>query len=551
MSNLNKVLGYERINERRQRPNKLINFIKPLEGADKDLAQDFLERVAALCYPIMKANNIVVMSLEEYPPNKEFWGRNFNAGEVIQLVLKAPNTGQWLPFRHVQMVMMHELAHCKEMNHSRAFWKVNNAYRDGLKELWTKGYTGEGLWGRGQTLLSGRYTIDHMPDATTLPENLCGGTYRSRGGRKRKRADSDKPKLSYAERQQRRIAKKFGVNGQQLGADELARFGLDQGRHRPSKPRIANSKRGRELRVAAALARFDKAKQKPSEPDSATASEEEDYESDSETEELERTANPEWDHNDSMIRVCENEDPEDDDAQREMDELIQIDRPPAPEEKSSKDKKRVSKKSRAAELDYDEPAVATGVDNQTPAVKDEEDESHHYSANNHEARQETTTAAQEFGSNPHDTDHIAKPRTAPTTTTAPPARKKPDSTPKDPPPTSPTTMPTTTNPSPASASSNPNPSPLHPPQPTQPALTPPIPTPASPSNPPASCQICSFSNDPGAASCTVCAHVIDTDKIPGWWRCRGAACRGSAYRNLGDYGRCAVCGLAKGDGAGT
>jgi hypothetical protein len=119
---MNKVLGFERLNERTKRPNALINFIKPLEGPDKALAQDFLERVAAICYPIMKENHIVVMALEEYKPNPEFIGRNFNAGEVIQLVLKAPHTNQWLPFKHVQMVMMHELAHCKQMNHSRDFW---------------------------------------------------------------------------------------------------------------------------------------------------------------------------------------------------------------------------------------------------------------------------------------------------------------------------------------------------------------------------------------------------------------------------------------------
>lgn len=58
--------------------------------------------------PIMKDHHLSVMSLEEYEPNAEFVGRNFNAGEVIQLVLKARFTGHWLPFDYVQMVMMHE-----------------------------------------------------------------------------------------------------------------------------------------------------------------------------------------------------------------------------------------------------------------------------------------------------------------------------------------------------------------------------------------------------------------------------------------------------------
>lgn len=58
--------------------------------------------------PVMKEHHLSVMSLEEYEPNPEFVGRNFNAGEVIQLVLKARFTGRWLPFEYVQMVMMHE-----------------------------------------------------------------------------------------------------------------------------------------------------------------------------------------------------------------------------------------------------------------------------------------------------------------------------------------------------------------------------------------------------------------------------------------------------------
>ncbi|MBE3043157.1 hypothetical protein IMZ48_11415 [Candidatus Bathyarchaeota archaeon] len=60
-----------------------------------------------LAVPIMKSNYLSVRSLEEYEPNREFVGRNFNAGEVIQLVLKS-QSGRWLPFNYVQMVMMHE-----------------------------------------------------------------------------------------------------------------------------------------------------------------------------------------------------------------------------------------------------------------------------------------------------------------------------------------------------------------------------------------------------------------------------------------------------------
>lgn len=123
-------LGIERINARHQQPNSRIIFIKPLPGPTAAFAQDFLERIAAIVHPIMKANHLAITSLEEYEPNREFVGRNFNAGEVVQLVLRAPYSGHWLGFRSVQMVMIHELAHCAQMNHSAAFWKVRNGFAE-------------------------------------------------------------------------------------------------------------------------------------------------------------------------------------------------------------------------------------------------------------------------------------------------------------------------------------------------------------------------------------------------------------------------------------
>lgn len=52
------------------------------------------------------------VSLRNFPPRLHVQkGRNFNAGECIQLVLKSPMTGQWLPFSFICRVMIHELAH--------------------------------------------------------------------------------------------------------------------------------------------------------------------------------------------------------------------------------------------------------------------------------------------------------------------------------------------------------------------------------------------------------------------------------------------------------
>jgi hypothetical protein len=276
------VLGFERINARQRQPNDRINFIKPLEGPDHAISQDFLERIAAICVPVMKANVLSVMSLEEYPSNPEFWGRNFNAGEVIQLVLRAPD-GRWLSFRHVQMVMMHELAHCKQMNHSKAFWKVRNGYCAELKALWERSYTGEGFWSQGQTL-SGRYTSDVLDLSGVQPAQLCGGTYQSQ---RRKRRRKEKPKLSYAEQKQKRITKKFGVSGSALGVNETTRRELESGKNIKGKPRVAGSARGRELRANALLKRLEEQNMHTkSEPDlvvlsdDSTGSEddEEDYE---------------------------------------------------------------------------------------------------------------------------------------------------------------------------------------------------------------------------------------------------------------------------------
>ncbi|KAF3907598.1 hypothetical protein AA313_de0204125 [Arthrobotrys entomopaga] len=278
-------LGFERLNERIQRPNKHINFIKPLEGPDKSIAQDILERVAAIVYPIMKKHYLYVMALEEFPPNREFWGRNFNRGEVIQLVLKNPHNGMWLPMPMIQSVMLHELAHNKEMNHSRRFHKHRLCYVAELSELKSKGYSGEGFWGRGKSLHpSASLTADRAIPQEELPEELCGGVYKRE---KRKKKDATKKNVDYQEQKRRRIIKKFGsLEGNRVGADEEVRQELEKGRKPKGKPRVAASARGRDLRAEAALRRFETTKKEEEEEkvkkneDSATesGSEEEDGE---------------------------------------------------------------------------------------------------------------------------------------------------------------------------------------------------------------------------------------------------------------------------------
>ncbi|MCJ1473342.1 hypothetical protein MMC13_001993 [Lambiella insularis] len=324
-------IGIERINARRPQPNSRIVFIKPLPGPTAAFAQDFLERVAAICHPIMKAHHLSVMSLEEYEPNPEFIGRNFNAGEIIQLVLKAPYSRHWMSFRSVVMVMMHELAHCVQMNHSGAFWKVRNGFAGEMRDLWAKGYSGDGLWGRGKTLLSGEYDTRPGVEMGEMPKSLCGGTFRTARGRKRGRRggpDEKKKVLSYAERQQKRIAKKFGTNGVALGDDENTRVKLENGKKPKGKPRVAQSARGRELRAAAALARFGQQQE-----DVKAEQDEAGSESDSDYEDIDVKAEDALDLNGAklldtkgygMVKVCEEEDADDVHVKEEMQELQDI-----------------------------------------------------------------------------------------------------------------------------------------------------------------------------------------------------------------------------------
>lgn len=315
----------------------------------------------------MREHHLSVTSLEEYEPNREFVGRNFNAGEVVQLVLKSPSTGRWLPFNYVQMVMMHELAHCKQMNHSKAFWTVRNQYADQMRVLWNRSYMGEGLWGRGALLRTGEFENNTVRPDEILPEHLCGGTYRSR--RRKRKA---KQQLSYQERKERRILKKFGANGVALGEDEEVKAQLEKGKKTQAKPRVASSNRGRELRAAAALARFDQLKEEEEEKEEKkpreiidledeTVSEADSDETASETEQEQASVDINGSRmfdqkGQSLVKVCEDENPEDGNAQNELRELqssISImkrpeqgsaSNPPAPQTKEQSDRRFANQK---------------------------------------------------------------------------------------------------------------------------------------------------------------------------------------------------------------
>lgn len=218
--------------------------------------------------------------------------------------------------------MVHELAHCKQMNHSQAFWKVRDEYAVDLRALWAKGYTGEGLWGRGRDLETGAVQLKDT-DVADIPEHLCGGTY-GRRSKKRKRGGKDKPTLSYAEQKQRRILKKFGANGHSLGADDDTKIKLEGGVPKKGKPRVAGSARGRELRAAAALARFDTVKK-----EEVTIKKEEtpsDSETEDESSEQDAAVDVDGkkmvdDQGRFLVKICDEEDDQDDNSRREFAEI--------------------------------------------------------------------------------------------------------------------------------------------------------------------------------------------------------------------------------------
>ena len=136
--------------------------------------------------------------------------------------------------------------------------------------------------------------------------------------------EGKKEEETYAERKQRRIAKKFGVSGQALGGDDETRVKLEYGQVVKGKPRVAQSARGRELRVAAALARFGQQKNEDGKPEPSAA-----VGGDLEEDDLlsgEEEDDPSTDEaQGSMIKVCGSEDGDDVDVKHEMDELRDLD----------------------------------------------------------------------------------------------------------------------------------------------------------------------------------------------------------------------------------
>jgi hypothetical protein len=158
---------------------------------------------------------------------------------------------------------------------------------------------------------------------------VCGGTFSSRNRKKRKA----KPNITYKEQKERRIRRKFGTNGVTLGADDEQKAKLEKGKRPAGKPRVAGSARGRELRAAAALSRFE-AKEEPQIKDEELVT---DSEAESEAEDevfikaeladaVDINGDPLLDlKGGGMVKVCEDEDDDDgEDAKEELSDFRSI-----------------------------------------------------------------------------------------------------------------------------------------------------------------------------------------------------------------------------------
>ncbi|KAL1759962.1 WLM domain-containing protein [Schizophyllum commune] len=162
-----------RLNERETNPNPHIDFISALHAhseEDRESARQLLLALAAQVRPVMKDHGFAVNSLEEYEHNKVFLGRNWNAGETIELVLRRPD-GSFMPTHFIMSTFCHE-----HMNHGPDFQKLWKQLRIEVRRLQDRGYYGDGYWSSG-TRLGDSAQIEGQGVASSeyMPEYMCGG----------------------------------------------------------------------------------------------------------------------------------------------------------------------------------------------------------------------------------------------------------------------------------------------------------------------------------------------------------------------------------------
>ncbi|EMD34058.1 hypothetical protein CERSUDRAFT_97984 [Gelatoporia subvermispora B] len=254
-----------RLNERETNPNPHVNFIIALPAEDevsREEARQLLRALAAQVRPVMKAHGFTVNSLEEYECNKVFAGRNWNNGEVIELVLRNAN-GQYLPVSWLLSTLCHELAHIEHMNHGPAFQALWTKLRQEVRELQNEGYFGDGYWSSGTRLADSSRIGTHGISAEGLPEYMCGGAHsrkrptalrRRRGTRQVGPSNHTGAQTAKRRKAGSRVAAKGAFKGEGKALnDDIAEEGKKIG---TGFGKQASSKRAREERALAAERRL-------------------------------------------------------------------------------------------------------------------------------------------------------------------------------------------------------------------------------------------------------------------------------------------------------
>ncbi|GAA5932444.1 uncharacterized protein JCM15063_001227 [Sporobolomyces koalae] len=207
-------LGHRRFNTREQDPNDHITFIRSLPSyPDHEDALHLLKCLAAQFKPVMKEWGFGINSFVEYEPNPVFAGRNWNAGEIVEIVLRRKSDGRFLPWNFLLYVMAHECAHIREMNHSAAFQKVNTQLRGEIAALRQRGYTGDGFYGQGRTLHPDYDGNDRALARDETFEYTCGGAVKKK--RRRRRVPAAGSATSSKPRRERGSTVTLGTTGRQ------------------------------------------------------------------------------------------------------------------------------------------------------------------------------------------------------------------------------------------------------------------------------------------------------------------------------------------------
>lgn len=208
--------------------NDHINFITELKAyPDHEQALLRLRQLAAIYKPVMKEFGLQINHLQEYKHNQEFAGRNFNAGENVEMVLRGPSGG-FLPFEIVCSVFAHELAHNFHMNHSTRHTNLTKEINAARRQLQAQGYYGDGFWSRGQRLGDDQWTLgDASTSSANLPGNLCGGAW----SRRRRRPEGCRRDTKPAA-QNRKRTKVKGTPSPHTGAQTAAKIEQTAGKRR-------------------------------------------------------------------------------------------------------------------------------------------------------------------------------------------------------------------------------------------------------------------------------------------------------------------------------